>query len=48
MHIARADLNLDRLFVIYPGSGGSYPLADWAEVVAIEHLEQKLDLVFGP
>jgi uncharacterized protein len=40
MHIARADLKLDRLLVIYPGAGGSYPLADWAEVVAIRDLEK--------
>jgi len=40
MQIAHTDLNLERLFVIYPGSGGSYPLNDWAEVVAIDDLER--------
>jgi predicted AAA+ superfamily ATPase len=40
MHIAREDLKLERLLVVYPGAGGSYPLADWAEVVAIGDLEK--------
>lgn len=39
MHIAREDLKLDRLYVVYPGSGRSYPLADWAEAVALPDLE---------
>jgi predicted AAA+ superfamily ATPase len=42
MHVAREDLKLDRLFVVYPGSGGSFPLADWAEVVAIRSLDDRL------
>jgi predicted AAA+ superfamily ATPase len=41
MHIARADLKLDRLLVVTPGTR-SWPLADWAEVVAIEELPDKL------
>lgn len=40
MHIAREDLKLDRLLVVYPGTGGAYRLADWAEVVAIQDLEK--------
>jgi predicted AAA+ superfamily ATPase len=42
MHIARQDLKLDRLYVVYPGAGGSYLLADWAEVVAIQDLEKTI------
>jgi hypothetical protein len=34
MRIARADLNLDRLFVVYSGDQG-YPLADSIEVVPL-------------
>jgi hypothetical protein len=40
MHTARRDLKLDRLFVVYPGTGGSFPLEEWAEVVAIQDLER--------
>ncbi len=47
MHIAREDLKLERLFVVYPGIGGSYPLTDWAEVIAIKDLEKKIAETFG-
>ncbi len=47
MHIAREDLKLEKLFVVYPGVGGSYPLTDWAEVVAIEDLEKRLVETFS-
>ena len=43
MHIAREDLKLDHLFVVYPGVGGSYALDASTEVVAIEDLESRLD-----
>ncbi len=46
MHIARADLKLEKLFVVYPGSGGSYPLTDWAEVIAIGDLESRVTEMF--
>lgn len=42
MHIAREDLKLDRVYVVYPGAGGSYPLSDWAEAVAIRDLEKTI------
>lgn len=41
MHIAKSDLNLEHLFVVYPGSRG-YPLAEWAEVIGIAGLESKI------
>ena len=41
MHIARADLQLDRLFIVTPGSR-SYPIADWVEVVGIPDLMARL------
>jgi len=40
MHIAREDLKLDRLLIVYPGTGGSYPLSEWAQVVAVQDLEK--------
>ena len=40
MHIAREDLKLDKLIVVYPGVGGSYRLSEWVEVVAIQDLER--------
>lgn len=45
MHIAREDLKLDRLLVVYPGVGGSYRLSDWAEVIAIQDLEQSISAI---
>lgn len=47
MHIARRDLKLDRLFIVTPGTR-SYPLADWAEVVAIPELMPCLDEMLSP
>ena len=41
MHIARADLKLDRLLIVTPGDR-SYPVADWAEVVGIPDLMSRL------
>jgi uncharacterized protein len=41
-HIAQADLALERLLIVTPGSR-SYPLADWVEVVAIPDLLARLD-----
>jgi len=38
MHIAREDLGLERLFVVYPGAGGSFPLDSWAEAVSVKDL----------
>lgn len=46
MHVARADLKLERLFVITPAAA-SYPLADWAEVVGIPNLMPRLDELFA-
>jgi predicted AAA+ superfamily ATPase len=43
MRIAREDLKLDMLYVIYPGSGGSYQLDPTIQVVAIEDLEAMMD-----
>ena len=40
MRIARQDLSLNRLFVVYPGIGGSYALDETTEVVAIQDLEE--------
>lgn len=40
MQVAREDLKLDRLLIVYPGAGGSYRLTEWAEVVAIRDLEE--------
>ncbi|HEX5054737.1 MAG TPA: hypothetical protein VFZ65_23375 [Planctomycetota bacterium] len=39
--MAREDLRLDRAFVVHPGDD-SYPLADWAEVVALRELRARL------
>jgi len=41
MHIARTDLKLDRLLVVTPGTR-SWPLAEWAEVVAISDFRARL------
>ncbi len=41
MHIALADLKLDRLFVVHPGDD-SYAMSDQAEAVAIMHLPARL------
>lgn len=41
MHIAHADLHLDRLLIVTPGRR-SYPLAAWAEVVGIPDLMSRL------
>jgi uncharacterized protein len=41
MHVARADLELDRLYVAYPGDA-RYALADWAEVVPVAALQDEL------
>ena len=40
-HIARADLQLKRLFVVHPGEG-TYPLAPWAEATGLAALRQTL------
>lgn len=42
MHIAHEDLKLDRLLIVYPGTGGSFPLEDWAEAVSIRDLEARV------
>ncbi len=41
MHVARADLQLDRLYVVYPGQE-RYALEDWAEVVPVAALQEAL------
>jgi predicted AAA+ superfamily ATPase len=41
MHTAIADLNLERLWVVYPGKE-SFPLADRVEVVSLTQLRQAL------
>jgi len=41
MHITLEDLNLERLFVVYPGKS-SYPLQDRVEVLSILELEERL------
>lgn len=41
MHIALQDLQLERLFVVYPGPQ-SYPLHEKVEVISIRHLPEKL------
>lgn len=41
MHIALQDLQLKRLFVVYPGPQ-SYPLHEKVEVISIRHLPEKL------
>jgi predicted AAA+ superfamily ATPase len=48
MHIAHEDLHLEKLYVIYPGSGGSYLLNEWAEVIAIGDLLNRLTMIFPP
>lgn len=49
MHIAHEDLHLEKLFVVYPGAGGSgsYRLSDWAEVVVFKELEEKINAAFA-
>ena len=47
MRIALEDLKLDRLLVVYPGVGGSYPLDGVTEVVGIEDLDSRLDAIFN-
>lgn len=44
MHIARADLRLDRLWVVHPGDE-EYPLQDWAAAIGLPRL---LDLLRQP
>ena len=46
MAVARQDLKLDRLFVIYPGTT-SYALRDDVEVVAMPDLHARLDRLVG-
>lgn len=47
MHVARRDLNLERLFVVYPGSD-AYPLAEkWAEVVPLKDVRKRLEAEAG-
>ncbi|HEX6813973.1 MAG TPA: ATP-binding protein [Planctomycetota bacterium] len=41
LHVARADLGLERVFVVHPGEQG-YPLADWVETVPLGHLRSTL------
>lgn len=41
LHVARADLGLERVFLVHPG-GKSYPLNDWAEAVAIADVPARL------
>jgi predicted AAA+ superfamily ATPase len=41
LQIARQDLNLDRVFVVAPGPQ-SYPLNDWAEVLGIRDLCERI------
>ena len=41
MHIARQDLKLERLLIVHPGTK-SYPVADWAEAVALRDLPARL------
>ena len=40
--IARADLQLEHVFIVYPGSRG-YPLDSWADVVALHELPTCLE-----
>lgn len=44
MHIARADLRLDRLRVVHPGDE-ECPLQDWAAAISLPRL---LDLLRQP
>lgn len=45
MHVAHADLGLERLFVVYPGVD-AYPLAEkWAEVVPLKDVRKRLENV---
>lgn len=46
MHVALADLKLDRLLVVHPGAQ-CYPLDDKAEAVAIGTLREKLTALHG-
>ncbi len=46
MHIAMEDLRLNRLFVVYPGIGGSYSLDESTEVIAIQDLNERLAAIF--
>lgn len=41
MHVARADLGLERLFVVHPGTG-VVPLQDWADAVGLVDLRGRL------
>jgi len=41
MHIARADLRLERVFVVHPGAQ-SFPLNDWAESISIHDLTERI------
>ncbi len=42
MRIAREDLGLERVFVVYPGVGGSFALDSWVEAVAVKDLQKLL------
>jgi hypothetical protein len=46
LHVARADLRLERAFVVHPGPD-SFPLADWAEAIGIGALRARLDGLLG-
>ena len=46
LHVARADLRLERVFVVHPGPD-SFPLAGWAEAVGIGELRARLDKLLG-
>jgi hypothetical protein len=46
MHVARADLGLQRVFIAYPGDK-RYSLADWAEVVPPAALVRELAALAG-
>lgn len=41
LRVAREDLKLGRAFVVHPGAK-TYPLEEWAEAVAISHLQERL------
>jgi hypothetical protein len=46
MRIAMSDLQLDTLWVVYPGTGGSYSLGEGVEVIAVQELEARLTAVW--
>ena len=46
LHVARADLRLERVFVVHPGPD-SFALAGWAEAVGIGELRARLDKLLG-